>query len=107
MNNEEILIAAQKNKNRGKEFESKVLSRGNTWSSLISLLVGLLLFAIEYFSKGTWNFGLIAIGTCASGVQYLHEGIKLKKWHYILAGVFQLIICVLFSLAFIGKTVLV
>ncbi len=107
MNNEEILAAAQKNKNRGKEYERKVLSRGDAWSSLICLIVGLLLFSIKYFTTNTMDFGLIAVGMCACGVQYLHEGIKLKKTWRIVVGIFQLFFCVIAILAFIGELVLV
>ena len=41
MNNEKILEAARKNKNRGKEFEQKESTRSSLLGSLVALLVGI------------------------------------------------------------------
>lgn len=106
MKNDEILEAARKNKNRGKEYESKILIRGDMLALAVSILVGVVLFIIKYFATNTVDIGLIAVGTCASGVQSLHEGIKLKKWYYIISGIFLLIICCCTIILYIGKSVL-
>lgn len=44
MNNEKILEAARKNKNRGKEFEQKESTRSSLLGTLVALLVGIGLF---------------------------------------------------------------
>ena len=41
MNNEKILEAARKNKNRGKEFEQKESTRSSLLGTLVSLRVGI------------------------------------------------------------------
>ncbi len=106
MKNEEILAAARKNINRGKEYENKILTRGDMLALAIAMLVGITLFLGKYLAANTVDVGLIAVGTCASGVQSLHEGIKLKKLYYIIIGIFLLIFCCCAIITFVGKLVL-
>ncbi len=103
--NDEILEAAQKEKFAGKEFDNRIESRGTLWASLISLIVGVGLFLVEYFVKGTWNIGLIAIGMTASCVQLLYEGIKLKIVWKIILGAISAIIALFFILGFIVRVI--
>ena len=106
MNNESILNAARK-ESRGKEYDNKVLSRSNLLGSLIALLVGVVLFLVEYFVKNSVNIGLIAVGMTAACVQSLYEGIKLKKLYLIVFGIIQVIIAIFAILIFIRQVVLV
>ena len=55
MNNEKILEAARKNKNRGKKFEQKESTRSNLLGTLVALLVGMGLFLLEYFVDNSVN----------------------------------------------------
>ena len=105
MKNEEILLAAQKEKNRGKEFENKASIKSNLFGSFVALLVGILLFMLEYCIKDSVNVGLIAIGMTASGAQSLFEGIKVKKAYWIIIGAAQLLIALFAILVFISKLV--
>ena len=105
MKNEEILLAAQKGKNRGREFENKASVKSNLLGSLMALLVGTLLFMLEYCIKDSVNVGLIAVGMTASGTQSLFEGIKVKKSYLIIIGVVQLLIALFLILVFVSKLV--
>ena len=79
MEKEKILNLAQKNHAVGNEFENRVASKGTTLSCLTSIIIGIILFLIEYVAKGSANIGLLAIGLTASCVQSLYEGIRNKK----------------------------
>ena len=105
MKNEDILLAAQKEKNRGKEFENKASIKSNLFGSFVALLVGILLFMLEYCIKDSVNVGLIAIGMTALGAQSLFEGIKVKKAYWIIIGAVQLLIALFAILVFISKLV--
>ena len=105
MNNEKILEIAQRNKNRGKEYENKTAHMSSLWGSIAAVLVGLILFLIEYFISGSTNLGLIAVGLTALGVQYLYEGIKIKKLYQIVFGVIQMFIAICAILVFVEKVV--
>ena len=107
MDTDKILAAARSNKHRGKEFENKQSVRGSLLSAFVAILLGIILFFVEYFCQGTLNFGLIAVGTTALGVQYLFEGITVKKIHLIIAGTFYVFLAIIFALAFIGQVVVV
>ena len=107
MDKEKILAAARSDKNRGKEFENKQSVRGSLLSALFAILLGIVLFFVEYFCRGTFNLGLIAVGTTALGVQYLFEGITVRKIRMVIAGFIYTFFAVIFALAFIGQVVAV
>lgn len=106
MNNEKILEAARKNKNRGKEFEQKESTRSSLLGILVALLVGIGLFLLEYFVNNSVNIGFIAIGMTASGVQSLYEGLKVKRHYLTVLGAVQTLIAIIAILAFVGQVVL-
>ena len=106
MNNEKILEAARKNKNRGKEFEQKESTRSSLLGTLVALLVGIGLFLLEYFVNNSVNIGFIAIGMTASGVQSLYEGLKVKRHYLTVLGAVQTLIAIIAILAFVGQVVL-
>lgn len=106
MNNEKILEAARKNKNRGKEFEQKESTRSSLLGTLVALLVGIGLFLLEYFINDTVNIGFIAVGMTASGVQSLYEGLKVRKLYLTIIGAIQTLIALIAILAFVGQVVL-
>ena len=106
MNNEKILEAARKNKNRGKEFEQNESTRSNLLGTFVALLVGVVLFLLEYFVKNSINIGLIAVGITASGVQALCEGLKVKKTYLTVIGAILTLIALIVILKFVGQVVL-
>lgn len=101
MDNEKILEAARKNKNRGKEYENKESTRSGLMGTLAALIVGIVLFLIEYFVSNSVNVGMIAVGMTACGVQSLYEGIKLKKSYLTVTGIIQSIMAVCAIVMFI------
>lgn len=106
MNNEKILEAARKNKNRGKEFEQKESTRSSLLGTLVALLVGIGLFLLEYFINNSVNIGLIAVGMTASGVQSLYEWLKVRKLYLTVIGAIQTLIALIAILAFVWQVVL-
>lgn len=107
MDKDKILAAARSEKHRGKEFENKETTRSGLLGSAIALLVGVALFLLEYFLKGSINVGLIAVGMSAVGVDSLYEGIKLRRHYKTAFGVAQILLAILFILAFLVKVVVV
>lgn len=105
MDNERILEAARKNKGRGDEYENRVASRGTLWSTFVSLFVtGVLLFT-EYCSKGTANIGLLAVLFTTLSVQYLHDGIKMRKVVFIIIGSVELLVAIACLFVYLGQVV--
>ena len=104
-NKEDILNAAQKESFRGKEFENKAGTRGALLAALVSLIVGTLLFLVEFFVKKTWNIGLLAVAMTASSTQLLYEGIKLKNVWKTIFGLLGALIALFFILGYIGQVI--
>ena len=105
MDRENILAKARSDKNRGKEYENKQSMRGGLLGAYLAVLLGLALSFVEYFAKGTLNFGLIAVGATALGVQYLFEGITIKKVYLIIAGIIYFVLAIFLVLVFISQVV--
>ena len=106
MNKEEILAAARKNKQRGCEFENRVSTKGNLLGFLVSLILSVFLFFIEFFLDGTANWGLVSVVMTASGVQSLFEGIKMGKKYSLIIGILMLVLAVVSVIFFIKQVVL-
>lgn len=106
MDNEKILEAARKNKNRGKEFEYTESTRSNLLGTFVALLVCISLLLLEYFVNDSVDIGLIAVGMTASGVQSLYEGFKIRKPYLIVSGAIQTLIALTAIFAYIGQVVL-
>ena len=105
MDKDKILAAARDDKHRGEEFENKETARSGLLSSAIALLVGVVLFQLEYFINGTVNVGQIAVGMTAAGVDSIYEGIKLKRNYMTVIGIVQLLVAIFAILIFIAKVV--
>jgi thiol:disulfide interchange protein len=105
MDKNEILKVAKKEKSKGKEFENRVGIKSNLVGLLAALIVGIILFLVEYFVKKTWNIALVAVFMTAAGVQMLYEGIRIKSIWRIIVGVIQILIALFFSLGFIGQVI--
>lgn len=105
MTREEILSAARDNKERGKEYESKVSISSGLFAALMAFLVCAVLFGLQYWIQGTVNYGLIAVGLTAVAADALYEGIKFRKaWRIVYGGIFALI-ALLAVIVFIGGLV--
>ena len=105
MEKDKILAAARNEKHRGKEFENKETTRSGLLGSAIALLVGIVLFLLEYFVKDSVNVGLLAVGMTAVSVDSLYEGIKLKRHYKTAFGVAQVLLAIFFIMAFVAKVV--
>lgn len=86
MEKHEILEAAQKNKKSGCEYESKESIKSDLIASLSALIIGVVLFLIEYFVRESFNISLLAVGLIAGSVQSLYDGVRNKKTLCILFG---------------------
>lgn len=106
MERDKILEAARKQKGRGREFEEAQYSKSTSFSAVGALIVGMALCLVEFFAKGTVNFGLVAVGVTASGIDLLYQGIKLKRVVFIILGAVELLGMVLAILIFVGQVVL-
>jgi len=100
---EEILKTAQKDSFFRREYENHSGTRGTLLASIISFLVGIILFLIEFFSKSSWNIGLLVVAMTSSCTRSLYEGIKLKTAWKIVLGSIEAIITLILILAFIQQ----
>ncbi len=92
MDNKTILEAARNNGDRGNEYELKENIRASMISTVVLLVVGMMLFAIEYYVKGVLNVSLIILGVTVIGTDMFYRGITFKKlWRMILGSVLLLI----------------
>ena len=105
MDNKEILEAAQRNKTRGNEYENQEFIKSSLLCSIVALIIGSILFLVEYFVKGNVNFSLIIVGLTATAVQLLYEGIKTKKRWLIIAGILQSLLWLVFVMIFVVQVV--
>lgn len=105
MEKKQILEAAQKNKNRGCEYENKESVKSSLLGAVIAILVGIALFLVEYFAQGSVNVSLIAVGMTAACVQSLYEGIKNKKTYLIIIGCIETLVVIFAFLVFIAQVV--
>jgi hypothetical protein len=105
MEKNKILEAARNNKSRGCEYESKESMRSSILGAVIAMLVGIVLFMVEYLVKDTVNVSLIAVGITAACVQALYEGIKNKKTYLIIIGCVDTVFVVFSILVFIAQVV--
>lgn len=87
MNKEQILNAAKKNKLKGNEYETTESVRSSLLGMIIAILVGASLFLIELFVGKRVNVSLISVVSALMGIQWLRDGIKLRKIHLIVAGI--------------------
>lgn len=92
MNNEKILEAARNNGNRGHEHESNVEDRASLLTLASILIVGMILFIIDYFAKGVLNVSLLTVGVTAIASDLLYKGIINKKiWRIVLGVILSLV----------------
>ena len=105
MENNKILEAARKNKSKGNEYENKESIKSNLFGSACAILIGTVLFLIEYFVKNSINISLISVAMTAACIQHLYEGIKNKKTYLIAIGCIETIIALFALLVFIAKVV--
>ena len=89
MDNKSILAAAQKNKDKGNEYELKQNIKAFLICTISMLVLIIILFLIDYFVKGVFNVSLIIIAIIAVGTYTLSQGIYFKRiWKIILGAVF-------------------
>ena len=105
MDKESILAKARSNKARGKEYEYHESNLSNLLGSACTLLVGSGLFALRYIKTGTIDVGLVALGATAVAVEFIREGLKLKKYFRTVMGAFMLIIAVMAIIVYIGQVI--
>lgn len=101
MEKKDILSAAQKEVDKGKEYDNRMTQRSYQFGAIIALFVGGLLFILEYLLKKSINLGLLAVCMVSYGSQEIYDGTKNKKIHLIIFGVIQLLIAVFSIIAFI------
>ena len=105
MERNKILEAAQQNHNIGCEYENNESIKSSLLGLLVSMLVGTVLFLIEYYANGYVNFSLIVVGMTVVFVQCLYEGIKTKKRQLIIVSILSAVITFFALIAFAVQVV--
>ncbi len=101
MEKNDILSAAQKEDDKGKEYDNRMTQRSYQFGSIIALFVGGLLFVFEHLLKKRVNLGLLAVCMVSYGSQGIYDGVKNKKIHSIIFGIIQLLVAIFSIIAFI------
>lgn len=100
MDRETILQTAQEGPKHN-EYEDKKDLKINSLSLVFSLLVAIIILAIQYFKDGTINLGVMSVVTLSEGFVYLTRGICLRKIFGTIIGSVFLILGILFFVAFV------
>ena len=106
MNREDILAAARENGMKNEEYEKHTLLRGDNLSAAIGMLLGIILFLVEWYVKKEMNIGLATMFFTMSAIQTIYEGVKLRKNICIMVGFFISLIAALLLLLFVGLMVI-
>ena len=103
MNKEQILNAAKKNKLKGNEYETTESVRSSLLGMIVAILVGSALFLIELCVGKRVNVSLISVVSALMGIQWLRDGVKLRRIYMIVAGiVFLVVALVTFLVVIVG-----
>ena len=101
MDKNKILEAAQKNGDRGYEYEYNISDRASLLTLVTVLVVVMLLSFVEYFSKGYVNLGFLIVGATAIATDTLYNGIAFKKAWKIVIGSFLALITIILIIAWV------
>ena len=105
MDTNKILEAARSNKGQGQEFENKESIKSSLIGFVVAIFLGIILFLIEYYTKNTINFSMIAVGMAMGGTQNFYEGIKIKNIISIVKGVIFSLIAIAATTIFIIQVI--
>ena len=95
MNKEQILNAAKKNELKANEYETTESVRSSLLGMIIAIVVGSVLFLIELWVGKSVNVSLISVVSALMGIQWLRDGIKLRRIHLIVAGIVFLVVALI------------
>lgn len=96
MDKKSILEAARNNGDYGNEYENKESVRASLVSAVVMLVVGMILFAIEFYMKGMLNVSLFIVGVAAIASDMLYRGIAFKTvWRIVLGGILSFVALVM------------
>ncbi len=101
MDKNKILEAAQKNGDRGYEYEYNISDRASLLTLVTILVVVMLLSVVEYFAKGYVNLGFLIVGTTAIATDTLYNGIAFRKAWKIVVGSLLAIITIAMIIAWV------
>ena len=102
MNNEEILKAAQSQKNKSGEYEKNIGRRAVILASIVWVIVCGIMLLVELIGFKKLDFGKPALFLCFAAVMNLYEGIITKTKRMIIIGVIEAIVSVLFLVLYVG-----
>ena len=95
MNKEQILNAAKKNELKANEYETTESVRSSLLGMIIAIVVGSVFFLIELCVGKSVNVSLISVVSALMGIQWLRDGIKLRRIHLIAAGIVFLVVALI------------
>ena len=101
MDKNKILEAAQKNGDRGYEYEYNVSDRASLLTLVTVLVVVMLLSVVEYFAKGYVNLGFLIVGATAIATDTLYNGIAFKKAWKIVVGSLLVLMTIILIIAWV------
>lgn len=104
MKNEDILRIAQKDKSND-EYERMKMNAGDQLSFAITILVGVIVMFIEYFSKHLVDPSVICILATSVGTSFLFEGKIYKKKRKVIFGIVFVFCAVVSFLIFLKETI--
>ncbi|MCH4014750.1 MAG: DUF6442 family protein [Solobacterium sp.] len=104
MKDDDILKIAQKDKSND-EYERTKMKAGDLISFAITILVGVIMMLIEYFSSHRLNMAIICILATSLAASYLFEGHIYKKKRDTIVGIISAFIAVVSFLVFLKETI--
>ena len=102
MKPEDILKAAQEQKNGEGEYELKIQSRGAFLSALVALVIAGAMFYVEFLFLHRLDYGKPAIVFAISAASDLFIGFKLKDKKKIIIGICSAVLFVICIIFYVG-----
>ena len=105
MEKDKILESARKNRQKGQEYENHEIMKNGNWSLFGGVVIATIMILIEYFKQGTLNSPLIVMLSVVAGIMNFLDGVKAKKKRWIIWGVLEWCLAVIFFGYFLSKVV--
>lgn len=101
MNRDEILNAVS-NEKPTDEFGAQIARRGAGIGAAVGIIICVIMVVVELLIFKKLDFGKPAIILVMSSVSYIYEGIRSKKFGYIIGGIILGIIALALLVLYVG-----
>lgn len=102
MNREEILLAAQAEKQETGEYENTIARKAIMYGAAVGVMLCTVMLVVELWVFKKIDLGKPTMLFAISGFANLYEGLKCRVKKKIISGIIEMIVAVLSLLLYIG-----